>query len=49
MRIKIVLECEECHARNYTQSKNKQEHPERIQVKKFCPRCNRHTIHRESR
>ncbi len=49
MRVKVIVECEQCHSRNYTLSKNKQEHPERLVVKKYCPKCNEHTLHRESR
>jgi large subunit ribosomal protein L33 len=49
MRVKVVVACEECKHRNYTLSKNKQEHPERLEVKKFCPNCGKHTIHRETR
>jgi len=49
MRVKVVVECEVCKSRNYTLSKNRKEHPERLEVKKFCPRCGTHTIHRETR
>ena len=49
MREKVVLACEICKSRNYTLSKNRREHPERLEVKKFCPTCGKHTIHRETR
>ncbi|MCA9410308.1 MAG: 50S ribosomal protein L33 [Candidatus Omnitrophica bacterium] len=48
-RNKIALACTECKSRNYTVTKNKQIHPERVEVKKFCPRCGKHVLHRESR
>jgi large subunit ribosomal protein L33 len=27
--------------------KNRKNTPERIELKKFCPYCNKHTIHKE--
>ena len=49
MRTKIVLECTECHDRNYTATKNKQKHPERMEVMKYCPRLKKYTLHRETK
>ncbi|NOY77643.1 MAG: 50S ribosomal protein L33 [Calditrichaeota bacterium] len=49
MRDIITLECTVCKERNYTTTKNKRKHPERIEIKKFCPRCNKHTVHKETR
>jgi len=31
----------------YTTTKNRRNTPERLELKKFCPNCNRHTIQRE--
>ncbi|MCK5833628.1 50S ribosomal protein L33 [bacterium] len=45
----IILACTECKAKNYTYSKNKRIHPERVEYKKFCPKCGKHTLHKESR
>ncbi|BBF42168.1 LSU ribosomal protein L33p [Lachnospiraceae bacterium KM106-2] len=49
MRTKITLECTECHDRNYVTTKNKQTHPERVEVRKYCPRLRRYTLHRETK
>ncbi|HDL78641.1 MAG TPA: 50S ribosomal protein L33 [Bacteroidetes bacterium] len=49
MRDIVTLECTVCKERNYTTTKNKRTHPERIEVKKYCPRCNKHTTHKETR
>ena len=49
MRVKIVLECTECHDRNYVTTKNKQKHPERIEVMKYCPRMKKYTLHKETK
>jgi large subunit ribosomal protein L33 len=43
----ITLECTECRERNYTTTKNKKKHPDRIEAKKYCPRCRKHTVHKE--
>ena len=45
----ITLECTECRERNYTSEKNKRNDPGRIELKKFCPRDGKHTLHRETR
>lgn len=49
MREKIILVCENCLSRNYATKKNKLNTTTRMEIKKFCPRCNAHTIHRETK
>lgn len=49
MREKIILVCEECLSRNYTTTKNKTIKGDRLQIKKFCPKCNKHTLHKETK
>jgi large subunit ribosomal protein L33 len=49
VRPKITLACVECKERNYITKKNKRNNPDRIELKKFCPRERRHTVHRETR
>jgi len=49
-RLRVVLVCDECNARNYQTTKAKKYGPqERLQLKKFCPTCGRHTVHKESK
>jgi large subunit ribosomal protein L33 len=48
-RDKIILACSECKNRNYFTTKNKRLHPERVEWKKFCPRCNAHQLHKETK
>jgi large subunit ribosomal protein L33 len=45
----ITLACGVCKRRNYTTVKNKKNDPDRLEVKKFCPRCRKHTAHRETK
>jgi len=48
-REKIILACGECKNRNYFTTKNKRLHPERVEWKKYCPRCNKHLVHKETK
>ncbi|MGE0269016.1 MAG: 50S ribosomal protein L33 [Candidatus Omnitrophota bacterium] len=43
----ILLKCVESGHINYTTKKDKKKHPERIELKKYCPQLRKHTIHRE--
>ncbi|MET1132913.1 MAG: 50S ribosomal protein L33 [Aeromicrobium sp.] len=49
VRPKITLACTECKERNYITKKNRRNDPDRLEVKKYCPRCNLHRAHRETR
>lgn len=49
MRIIITLACEKCKERTYTTNKNKSKTPDRLAKKKYCPRCNIHTLHKETK
>lgn len=43
----ITLACTECKERNYTATKNKKLTPGRLERSKYCPRDQKHTVHRE--
>lgn len=43
----ITLECTESKERNYTTTKNKKTQQGRLELKKYCPKLRKHTIHRE--
>lgn len=49
VRILVNLACIECRERTYHSSKNRRNDPDRLELKKFCPRCRAHTLHREAR
>ncbi|HAQ08183.1 MULTISPECIES: 50S ribosomal protein L33 [Bacillaceae] len=49
MRVKITLACTETGDRNYITTKNKRNNPDRIELKKYCPRLKRYTLHRETK
>ena len=49
MRDIITLQCSDCKERNYSVTKNKKKHTERLETKKFCRRCRKHSVHRETK
>ncbi|MGQ9496884.1 MAG: 50S ribosomal protein L33 [Desulfotomaculales bacterium] len=49
MRVTVTLACTECKRRNYTTTKNKKNDPGRIELRKYCRWCGRHTPHKETK
>ena len=49
MRTLITMACTECKNRNYTTWKNKKNTPDRVELKKYCPHCRKHTSHKETK
>ena len=49
MRQIITLACTQCKRRNYSTEKNKKNDPNRLELKKYCPFCKTHVLHKESR
>lgn len=49
MRVNITLACTDCSERNYISTKNKRNNPDRLELKKYCPRCKQSTAHRETK
>ncbi|MEM6402621.1 MAG: 50S ribosomal protein L33 [Cyanobacteria bacterium P01_D01_bin.116] len=56
VRIIVTLECTECRSNpnkrspgvsRYTSTKNRRNTTNRLELKKFCTQCNRHTVHKE--
>lgn len=48
-RTLVTLACTDCKERNYSTSKNKRSQPDRIEMNKFCPKCNKRTLHKETK
>jgi len=44
-----ILACNDCKQRNYSTTKNKRKQTGRVEYKKYCPFCNKHTVHKETR
>ena len=49
MRTRITLACTECKKRNYDTTKDKKTHPDRMETKKYCRFCKKHTLHKETK
>ena len=49
MRNAVTLACTECKQRNYQTNKNKKNNPDRIEMKKYCKFCKKHTTHKETK
>ena len=49
VRTKITLACTECKQRNYNMTKDKKTHPDRMETKKYCRFCKKHTVHKETK
>ena len=49
MRVRVTLACSECTQRNYNTTKNKKNNPDRIELKKYCKFCKKHTTHKETK
>ncbi|MCP4634691.1 MAG: 50S ribosomal protein L33 [candidate division Zixibacteria bacterium] len=45
----VILACSKCKRRNYTTTKNKRKTPGRVEFKKYCPFCNQHLPHKETK
>ncbi len=46
MNKKIILVCTDCLSVNYSTNKSQNK---RIQIKKYCSKCKKHTLHKENR
>ncbi len=44
-----TLACTDCQRRNYHTSKNKKNVPDRMELRKYCRWCRKHTLHRETK
>ena len=47
MREIVTLNCTECKRRNYSTTRNKKTQTEKMELKKYCPFCRKHTLHKE--
>ena len=48
-RENITLVCGVCKNENYRTPKNKRNTPERLELNKYCPKCQKHTEHKEKK
>ena len=48
-RVRVALACAECGSRNYHTTRSDDSKKPRLEMKKHCPHCKRHTVHKESK
>ena len=48
-RESVILVCTESGEENYITTRNKRKHPEKLEVKKYCPRLRKMTLHKEKK
>lgn len=48
-REQTILKCTECGEENYLSTRNKKAHPTKLEIKKYCPKCNKMTLHKEKK
>jgi large subunit ribosomal protein L33 len=46
---KGALACTVCGSRNYSLDLGKKIRTERLEIKKFCKHCGKHTLHKETK
>jgi len=49
VRTHVTLACTECQERSYITEKNRRNDTGRMELNKYCPRCRKHQLHRETR
>ncbi|MDD7281385.1 50S ribosomal protein L33 [Floccifex sp.] len=49
MRDRITFKCSVCGNENYIGTRNKKKHPDKMVIKKYCPKCNQKTDHKEKK
>ncbi|OQA52621.1 MAG: 50S ribosomal protein L33 [candidate division WS2 bacterium ADurb.Bin280] len=45
----LVLECSVCASRNYITQRSNIQPVKKIEIKKHCPKCKKHTVHKEGK
>ncbi len=45
----LTFRCSECKEENYIGTRNKRKNPERMEIQKYCQRCNKKTVHKEKK
>ena len=44
-----TLICSECNEENYRKERNVKNTTERLELSRYCPRCRKHTVHKEKK
>jgi len=44
----VILTCSVCKNKNYYFARGKKKE-KKLEIKKFCPKCKKHTVHKETK
>ena len=47
MRTKFTFKCRKCNSENYIGTRNKTKQPDKMEVNKYCKKCDSKTLHKE--
>lgn len=47
--VPFQFKCEECKSLNYTTGKNATENKDKMELNKFCKKCRKTTLHKETK
>jgi large subunit ribosomal protein L33 len=45
----VTLQCGACKRRNYNSTRNKKTSEGKLELKKYCRFCRKHTVHKETK
>ena len=48
-RENITMQCTVCKNETKRTSKNKKNNPDKLELSIYCPKCNKHTAHKEKK
>ncbi|MGM9813836.1 MAG: 50S ribosomal protein L33 [Candidatus Enteromonas sp.] len=48
-RNEVILRCTVCREENYITTRNKRNHPDKMEINKYCPKCRKMTLHKEKK
>jgi large subunit ribosomal protein L33 len=48
-RDEVLLKCSVCGEENYHTTRNKKLHPTKMEIQKYCPKCQKKTLHKEKK
>ena len=48
-RERVTLVCTVCKNESYRTEKNKRNTPEKLELNKYCPKCQKTTLHKEKK
>jgi len=47
-RILLAFKCDDCKSHNYISQKNRNNVEGKLELKKYCKKCRKHTLHKET-